>query len=127
MVILTVIVKVIAIVLFMVMCVIMVDVMVVVVVSRPWSWTMSWSWSYSQYLEELVLWDDPEDALCLVLVGLGCELAASGQWTVADDQPPLPTVVLHAHVVEPVGVALDDLDVVEIPGHVRLLNVHLHT
>ena len=77
------------------------------------------------HLEELVLGHNPQDALRLVLVGLGVELPGSGEGAVRDDKASLSPIVLHLDVVEPVRVALDDLDVVEVPGDVRLFYVNL--
>jgi hypothetical protein len=77
------------------------------------------------HLEELILRDDPKDALCLVLICLGVELSAGGQGAVLDDETSLPSVVLHLDVVEPVRVALDDLDVVEVPRDIGFLDIDL--
>lgn len=77
------------------------------------------------HLEELIFRDDPKDALRLVLVGFGVELPGGSQRAVRDDQPPFPAIVFHSNVVEPVGVAFDDLNLIEIPGDVCLFDVHL--
>ncbi len=81
--------------------------------------------SRQSYLEELILRDDPKDALCLVLIGLGVELSAGGQGAVLDDETTLASVVFHFDVVEPVRVALDDLDVVEVPRDIGFLDIDL--
>ena len=78
-----------------------------------------------QRLQELVDWRHPELHLSLVTVGFTLEQALSLPGNVLDDQHSLPALVDHLDLVEPVGVALDDLDALEVPGDVRLLNVDL--
>ena len=78
-----------------------------------------------QRLQELVDGRHPELHLGLVTVGLALEQALRLAGNVLDDQHSLPALVDHLDLVEPVGVALDDLDALEVPGDVRLLDVDL--
>ena len=78
-----------------------------------------------QRLQELVDRRHPELHLSLVTVGFTLKQALSLPGNILDDQHSLPALVDHLDLVEPVWVTLDDLDALEVPGDVGLLNVDL--
>ena len=78
-----------------------------------------------QWLEELVDWRHPQLHLGLVTVGLALKQTLGLAGNVLDDQHPLSALVNHLDLVKPVGVSLDDLDALKVPGDVGLLNVDL--